>query len=81
MNCEEVLGALNEYVDRETHSALCQAIREHLADCESCQVVVDNVRQTIELFLRGRSSPFPAGLHEKLLAVMRARWAQEQPAS
>ncbi len=79
MKCEELLGALNEYLDGETRSALCEALQEHLADCHSCRLVIDNVRQTITLYRSGESVALPSGLHEKLSAIMRERWAVKFP--
>ena len=79
MKCQELLGALNEYVDGETHSALCQALQEHLADCNPCRVVIDNIRQTITLYRAGEVMPLPAGLHEKICWIMHNRWAAKFP--
>ncbi len=79
MHCQELLSTLNEYVDGETQSALCQALREHLAGCKSCRVVIDNIRQTITLYRAGEKVSFPPGLHERLCAIMRQRWAAKFP--
>ena len=79
MKCHELLKGLNEYVDGETRSALCRAIREHLAGCDSCRVVIDNIRQTITLYRAGRVSPLPGGLHEKLHGILRDRWTTAFP--
>ncbi len=79
MKCEEVLDALNEYLDGETRSALCEALQEHLADCQSCRLVIDNIRQTITLYRAGETVPFPPGLHERLRAILRAQWAAKFP--
>jgi predicted anti-sigma-YlaC factor YlaD len=75
MKCEELLGALNDYLDGETQSALCQALQEHLADCNPCRIVIDNIRQTITLYRAGDVVSLPAGLHERLRSIMRERWA------
>jgi len=77
MQCKELLGALNEYVDGETQSALCRALQEHLADCNPCRIVVDNIRQTITLYRAGKAVTLPVGLHERLHAVLRQKWAQD----
>jgi predicted anti-sigma-YlaC factor YlaD len=75
MKCQELLAALNDYVDGETQSALCQALQEHLADCNPCRVVIDNIRQTITLYRVGEMMLLPAGLHENLCSIMQKRWA------
>jgi hypothetical protein len=78
MQCREILSAVNEYLDEETESALCGALREHLAGCKTCRVVVDNLRQTITLYRAGRQVSFPRELHARLTAIMRQRWAELQ---
>lgn len=75
MKCQELLGALNEYVDGETQSALCRALQEHLAGCNPCRIVVDNIRQTITLYRAGQAVPLPAGVHEKIHSILQERWA------
>jgi predicted anti-sigma-YlaC factor YlaD len=79
MKCEELLPALNEYVDGETQTALCQALREHLIDCNPCRLVIDNVRQTITLYKAGEIISLPPELHERLRQVLRQRWAAKFP--
>jgi anti-sigma factor RsiW len=53
--CRELLGSLSNYIDGEASQALCAEIERHLADCEDCQVVVNTLRKTIELY-RERAS-------------------------
>jgi predicted anti-sigma-YlaC factor YlaD len=77
MKCDELLGAVNEYLDGETRSALCEAFHEHLADCHPCRLVIDNIRQTITLYRAGEKMALPPGLHERLCAIMRERWAEK----
>ena len=77
MKCQELLGALNDYIDGETRSALCQLLQEHLTECDPCRIVIDNIRQTIMLYRAGLAMPLPAELHEKLRLLMRNRWVGE----
>ncbi len=44
MSCEEILRALNDYVDGETLSAICREFATHLAGCNRARIVVDNIR-------------------------------------
>ncbi len=64
MNCDELLKALNEYVDGEVDSAICQEFKEHLEGCNPCQIVVDNIRQTITLYRDGEPYPMPEEFHD-----------------
>ena len=43
MKCKEILAALSDYMDGDLDPDIRQALEEHLADCNPCQLVVDNV--------------------------------------
>lgn len=79
MNCKQILAALGDYVDGDLDPQVCQALRVHLADCNPCRIVVDNVRQTITLYKSGRPVELPAELHERLRRLLRDRWELEFP--
>lgn len=77
MNCEELLKALNEYVDGEVDPAICDEFAEHLADCNPCQVVVDNIRQTITLYQEGHEYPMPEAFKRRLQDALKERWRKK----
>lgn len=77
MTCEELLKALNEYVDDETALAVCAQFREHLAGCNPCQVVVDNIRQSIALYKAGQPYAMPPEFEARLKNSLEARWKQK----
>ena len=77
MTCEEMLAALNDYVDGERLSAVCEKFAEHLAGCNPCQVVVDNIRQTISLYRDGEPYPIPAEFQQQLKESLRRRWEEK----
>ena len=74
MTCEEMLAALNDYVDDERLSADCEKFAEHLVGCNPCQVVVDNIRQTISLYQDGEPYPVPVEFQQQLKECLRQRW-------
>lgn len=74
MNCDELLAALNEYVDGALAPGVCQQFEEHLKACNPCQVVVDNIRHTIRLFKAGEPFEMPPEFHKQLHELLRARW-------
>ena len=74
MTCEEMLAALNDYVDGEQLSATCEKFAQHLAGCNPCQVVVDNIRQTISLYQDGEPYPVPTEFQQQLQECLRQRW-------
>ncbi|HVK11342.1 MAG TPA: anti-sigma factor [Gemmataceae bacterium] len=76
MTCEELLKALNDYVDDEATLAVCREFADHLAGCNPCQVVVDNIRNTIRLYKAGKPYPMPAEFSARLRDALRARWEE-----
>ncbi len=74
MECEELLAALSQYVDGELDPGLCGSLQEQLRACNPCQVVVDNIRQTIRLYRVEGPYELPAALHDRLTQALRERW-------
>lgn len=79
MRCKEILAALSDYVDGDLDPDLCRALQKHLADCNPCQIVVDNVRQTITVYKSGQPLELPGELHGRLRRALRDRWDLEFP--
>ena len=79
MKCEEMLAMLNEYVDGTVDAAICEEFEKHLAGCNPCQVVVDNIRKTITLYKNGQPYELPAKFQEQLHDALRTRWRQKHP--
>ena len=76
MKCEELLAMLNEYVDGEIDPSVCREFEQHMAGCNPCRVVVDNVRKTITLYKAGQPYELPLAFQERLHAVLRERWRE-----
>lgn len=79
MNCNELLQALNEYVEGTVDPGLCSELQNHLAGCNPCQVVVDNIRKTITIYREGREVELPPGCRDRLHAALRERWFKTHP--
>jgi anti-sigma factor RsiW len=76
MKCEEMLRLLNEYVDGTIDPAICREFEVHMAGCNPCQVVVDNIRKTITLYRDGQPFELPVKLQQRLQAALRQCWQQ-----
>lgn len=76
MKCEELLAMLNEYVDGTIDPAVCMDFEHHMAGCNPCQVVVDNIRKTITLYKEGRPYELPVPFRERLHVALRQRWKE-----
>jgi anti-sigma factor RsiW len=77
MKCEELLAMLNEYVDGTVDPAICEDFERHMAGCNPCQVVVDNIRQTITLYKNGEPCEIPVECRDRLHAVLRRKWQEK----
>ncbi len=74
MKCEELLKALNEYVDGTIDPEICKGFEEHLAGCNPCKVVVDTIRQTIQLYKLGEPYEMPEEFQRRLGTVLKQHW-------
>ena len=79
MKCEELLSYLNDYVDGTADPAICEEFERHMAGCNPCQVVIDNVRKTITLFKEGKPYDLPVEFRERLQDALRRRWKETHP--
>ena len=67
---------LNEYVDGTVDPAICEEFEKHMAGCNPCQVVVDNIRKTITLYKAGKPYELPLDFRSRLHAALRQRWKE-----
>ena len=79
MKCDDLLKALNDYVDGRIDPAVCERFESHLAGCNPCQIVVDNIRQTITLYTAGEPYELPAEFGRELRRSLRERWKEKFP--
>ncbi len=79
MKCEELLSILNEYVDGTVDPAVCEQFEKHMAGCDPCKIVVDNIRKTITLYRAGEPCCLPIRFREQLRSAIRRRWEETHP--
>jgi hypothetical protein len=79
MNCQELLKRLNEYVDGTVDPGICVEFEKHMAGCNPCQVVVDNIRKTITLYKHGQPYELPNPFRDRLHEALRRRWKETHP--
>jgi anti-sigma factor RsiW len=81
MKCEELLALLNEYVDGTVDPAICEEFNRHMADCNPCQVVVDNICKTITLYKNGEPYELPVEFRRRLHQSLRDAWKDSRASS
>lgn len=64
--CRDLLASISDYVDGSLEEGLCQELDRHLADCDDCQVVVDTLRKTIELYHTEVTQAVPEDVKRRL---------------
>ena len=79
MKCAELLAALNEYVEGTGDPAICAEFEKHMAGCNPCQVVVDNIRKTITLYKGGKPCELPFEFRQRLHSALQQRWKETHP--
>lgn len=77
MKCQQLLKSLGEYVDGTIDPELCREFEKHLAGCEACEVVVDNLRKTITIYKAGKPIELPLRFREKLHDCLRRKWREQ----
>jgi anti-sigma factor (TIGR02949 family) len=56
-NCRNLLTSLSDFVDGNLDDALCEEIERHMADCENCQIVINTLQKTVELYQETAEPP------------------------
>ncbi len=77
MKCDELLKALNDFVDGDIDPGICEEFEHHLEGCNPCQIVVDNIRGTIRLYRDRDPYEMPGEFQDRLRSRLRARWIQK----
>lgn len=72
--CEEYIGGLADYIDGAVDPELCEEIERHIGQCDNCRIMVDTLRQTVQLCRDGKPEPLPKELEDRLNSLLRARW-------
>ena len=74
MKCDELLKLLGDYVDGQVDPGLCKELEGHLAGCDPCRVVIDNLRKTIRLYRENDVYELPADFSARLHSALREKW-------
>ena len=59
--------------------SVCEEFEKHMAGCNPCQVVVDNIRKTITLYQAGEAYELPVEFRQRLREVLRSKWQEKHP--
>ena len=66
-NCRYLLTSLSDYVDGELDDDLCLEIERHMSNCENCQVVINTLQKTVDLYHQSSQTPdIPSDVRDRL---------------
>ena len=66
-DCSHLLNSLSDFIDDDLSEDLCAEITRHLESCENCQVVVNTLRKTVELYhVSAQTIALPDDVRERL---------------
>jgi anti-sigma factor (TIGR02949 family) len=66
VSCKQLVHSLSDYVDGTLDDSLCQELERHLQDCNDCQVVVNTLKKTVELYHTTPHEEVPEDVRERL---------------
>lgn len=69
--CRHLLDSLSDYVDGVLEEALCHEIEAHMAECENCQVVVNTLARTVELYQTTPAPDLPQDVKKRLFKSLK----------
>lgn len=66
MNCTDFLAKLTDFFDGSIAPELLTEVKEHLSQCQHCEVVVNTTRHTIDIYRGNELYAFPDELRSRL---------------
>ncbi|NWG20043.1 MAG: zf-HC2 domain-containing protein [Chloroflexi bacterium] len=80
MTCDELIAHLSSYIDHEIDTELAAEVREHIAGCTNCRVVLDTTQRMIVLVHDEGQRAIPAGQRSALFERLQRTFLDQPPA-
>jgi hypothetical protein len=75
MNCTDFLSKMTDYFDGQVEAELLIEVKQHLAECHHCEVLVDTTKQTIEFYQDSEIYEFSPDLRDRLHTAIMSKCA------
>ena len=72
--CHDYIDNLNDFLDGELDTALCEDIIKHIGQCKNCRIMVDSMKMTVTLCREGKQEQLPPELESKLNNLLKQKW-------
>ncbi len=77
ISCTDFMAEIGNYMDGDAVAEVRSQIENHLAHCQTCQVVYDSARKTVRILTESGSFDLPEAssrpLAEKVMARIRSQ--------
>ncbi|MDX9863710.1 MAG: zf-HC2 domain-containing protein [Anaerolineaceae bacterium] len=69
-NCKDLLANISAYVDGTLREDLCVLLEEHIHSCRNCEIVVNTLQKTIDLYHEAaeKEGAIPEDVRSRLFA-------------
>jgi anti-sigma factor RsiW len=78
LNCKGVILELSNYLDGELEKAVKRELEQHLEHCEECKMVVDQTKQTVNIFCDSEPVELPADVKSRLHDALRRKISEKR---
>jgi len=72
MKCDDLIKYLSDYIDQKLDTELSDEVREHMATCEHCCIMLDTTRKTILLYKNAGKEELPLTQRTRLFERLEA---------
>ncbi|MBQ9079697.1 MAG: zf-HC2 domain-containing protein [Clostridia bacterium] len=78
LTCEQVSELINEYIDGELDAATAAAVASHIAECDGCRRLYDEISAVCQAAAQAGECEIPEGLHESIMSALKAQKRRER---
>ena len=78
MNCKSVISELSNYLDGELELAEKQELQQHLADCQECNLIVNQTKLTVDIFCDSEPVALPPDVQTRLHEALRRKFSEKR---
>jgi anti-sigma factor RsiW len=72
MICDDLIQYLSDYIDQKLDTELSEEVREHMASCQHCCIMLDTTRKTILLYKNAGREELPLNQRTRLFERLQA---------
>jgi len=79
LNCKSVIREISDYIDGALEPEVKQELEQHMEHCEDCKMVVDQTKQTVDVFCDSEPIELPIDVKTRLHEALRRKISEKRP--